>query len=398
MPDINETLAVYSERFILLAGIAYAIAFIAFAWDLVQNAKSTQAVMAQSQRAAGAAGTKGRQAAGTKAGASGTTALVGAESKVASAVGASAGTRGSGGSARGGGSASGYAGTELDGPEGRAERPTFRTGGPSAFTADDSMRYGTQRRVPARVAVALTVLAAAIHFAGVLCRGLAAGRVPWGNMYEFCTTGGMVVAIVFLIVLTRRDLRFLGTFVIGLVLVMLTAASVAFWTPAGHLVPALQSYWLVIHVSIAVMSSALFTLTFAMSVLQLLQSRREVALDGGRPDKLPFMRLVPSALSLENMAYRINAIAFVGWTLTLMFGSIWAEKAWGRFWGWDTKEVWTFVIWVVYAGYLHARATRGWTGTRAAWLSIVGYLCVVFNFTIVNVYFSGLHSYAGIGS
>ena len=84
------------------------------------------------------------------------------------------------------------------------------------------------------------------------------------------------------------------------------------------------------------------------------------------------------------------------WTFTLMSGAIWAEKAWGRYWGWDTKEVWTFVIWVVYAGYLHARATRGWTGTRAAWLSIVGYLCIVFNFTIVNIYFSGLHSYAGV--
>jgi cytochrome c-type biogenesis protein CcsB len=108
------------------------------------------------------------------------------------------------------------------------------------------------------------------------------------------------------------------------------------------------------------------------------------------------MRLVPNALSLENLSYRINAIAFVGWTFTLMFGAIWAEKAWGRFWGWDTKEVWTFVIWVVYAGYLHARATRGWTGTRAAWLSIVGYLCVVFNFTIVNQFFNGLHSYSGL--
>ncbi len=133
-----------------------------------------------------------------------------------------------------------------------------------------------------------------------------------------------------------------------------------------------------------------------MSVLQLIQSRREASIAMGRKDKAPVMRLVPNALSLENLAYRINGIAFVGWTLTLMFGSIWAEKAWGRFWGWDTKEVWTFVIWVVYAGYLHARATKGWTGTRAAWLSIVGYLCVVFNFTIVNVYFSGLHSYAGI--
>ncbi len=361
MPLINETFALYSERFMLLAGIAYAVAFIAFAWDLVQNSKTTKSVLAQSQQAAAA---KSRTRVG---------AMVGSEAPLD---------------------------IEMEGPEGRVRRPTFHaavSAGGSGVTADDSMRYGSERRVPARVAVALTLIAAVIHGAGVLSRGLAAGRVPWGNMYEFCTTGGFVVAAVFLIVLTRRDLRFLGTFVIGLVLVMLTAASVAFWTPAGHLVPALQSYWLVIHVSIAVMSSALFTLTFAMSVLQLMQSRREGALEQGGPDKAPFMRLVPSALSLENMAYRINAIAFVGWTLTLMFGSIWAEAAWGRFWGWDTKEVWTFVIWVVYAGYLHARATRGWTGTRAAWLSIVGYLCVVFNFTIVNVYFAGLHSYAGVG-
>ncbi|MDQ6754042.1 MAG: c-type cytochrome biogenesis protein CcsB [Actinomycetota bacterium] len=368
MPDINETFALFSERFMLLAGIAYAIAFMAFTWDLVQNSKTTRAVLEQSKQAAMTA-------------ASVTKAAV--NSKVPVGV-------------------SGFAGLEvedpeLDGPEGRAERPTWHAAS-SAHTADDSMRYGAERRIQARVAVAITVLAAVVHAAGVLFRGLAAGRVPWGNMYEFWTTGGLVVAVVFLLVLTRRDLRFLGTFVIGLVLVMLTAASVAFWTPAGHLVPALQSYWLLIHVSIAVMSSALFTLTFAMSALQLLQSRREAALGTGKTDRIPFMRLVPSALSLENMAYRINAIAFVGWTLTLMFGSIWAEKAWGRFWGWDTKEVWTFIIWVVYAGYLHARATRGWTGTRAAWLSIVGYLCIVFNFAIVNVYFSGLHSYAGVGS
>jgi cytochrome c-type biogenesis protein CcsB len=144
------------------------------------------------------------------------------------------------------------------------------------------------------------------------------------------------------------------------------------------------------------MSASLFTLTFAMSALQLLQSHRQKTLAAGGVDRLGFMRLVPNALSLENLSYRINTVGFVGWTFTLMFGAIWAEKAWGRFWGWDTKEVWTFVIWVVYAGYLHARATRGWTGTRAAWLSIAGYLCVIFNFTVVNVFFNGLHSYSGL--
>ncbi|MGO4383131.1 c-type cytochrome biogenesis protein CcsB [Specibacter sp. RAF43] len=363
MPQINEGLGVLSEQFMLMAALAYVVAFCAYTWDLVTYNKAIRQGLAAgaSQQGAGAHQLvgAGAQAAGLEAG---------------SGLGLGAG------------------------PEGRGERPSSKThSGSDGITAGDTMRYGRQRRVVARVAVALTVVAAVVHALAVLFRGLAAGRVPWGNMYEFCTTGGLAVAVVFLIVLTRRDLRFLGTFVIGLVLVMLTAASVSFWTPVGHLVPALQSYWLVIHVSIAVLSSALFTLTFAMSVLQLLQSRREAAIGGGRADRLPFMRMVPNALSLENLSYRINGIAFVGWTLTLMFGAIWAEKAWGRFWGWDTKEVWTFVIWVVYAGYLHARATRGWTGTRAAWLSIVGYLCVVFNFTIVNIYFSGLHSYAGVG-
>ncbi|RAN72819.1 c-type cytochrome biogenesis protein CcsB [Bacillus sp. SRB_336] len=366
MPTINEGFALLSEQFMLMAGLAYAVAFCAFAWDLVTYSKAVRRGLAV--ESVGGTASAGVAAAETNR-------LVGV-------------------------GASGAVGQDLgDGPLDRGVRPSSKThDGSDGITAGDSMRYGKVKRRAARVAVAITVVAAVVHGLAVLFRGLAAGRVPWGNMYEFCTTGGFTVALIFLLVLTRRDLRFLGTFVIGLVLVMITAASVSFWTPAGHLVPALQSYWLIIHVSIAVMSSSLFTLTFAMSVLQLLQSRRESSIASGKPDKALVMRLVPNSLSLENMSYRINAIAFVGWTLTLMFGSIWAEKAWGRFWGWDTKEVWTFVIWVVYAGYLHARATRGWTGTRAAWLSIVGYLCVVFNFTIVNVYFSGLHSYAGVGS
>ncbi|WP_427129400.1 c-type cytochrome biogenesis protein CcsB [Pseudarthrobacter sp. S9] len=373
---INETMGQYSELFMLLAAGTYTVAFIAFAWDLAKSSKMLRAVDLKAAELAGAA-----------AGADTARIPVGA--------GMGTGSVGSG-AAR----VVDRADSDVSGPVGRAERPSSRTAQAGATgvgqTADGGMRYGAERRVPARIAVALTVLGAAIHAAGVITRAIGAGRVPWGNMYEFLTTGAFMAVAVFLLVLIRRDLRFLGTFVIGLAIIMLVAASIAFWTPVGHLVPALQSYWLIIHVSIAVMSSALFTLTFAMSALQLVQSHRQRTVAAGGGDKLGFMRLVPTALSLENLSYRINAIAFVGWTFTLMFGAIWAEKAWGRFWGWDTKEVWTFVIWVVYAGYLHARATRGWTGTRAAWLSIVGYLCVVFNFTIVNQFFNGLHSYSGL--
>jgi cytochrome c-type biogenesis protein CcsB len=369
---INETMGQYSELFMLLAAGTYTVAFIAFAWDLAKSSKALRAVDLKAAQA-------------------------GQALKVPVGAGVGAADAGAG-------SSTGTDRTEshLAGPAGRAERPTSSSarqagaGSGAGQTADADMRYAAERRAPARVAVALTILGVLIHGAGVITRALGAGRVPWGNMYEFLTTGAFVAVAVFLLVLIRRDLRFLGTFVVGLAIIMLVAASVAYWTPVGHLVPALQSYWLIIHVSIAVLSSALFTLTFAMSALQLVQAHRQKTVAAGGADKLGFMRLVSSALSLENLSYRINAIAFIGWTFTLMFGAIWAEKAWGRFWGWDTKEVWTFVIWVVYAGYLHARATRGWTGTRAAWLSIVGYLCVIFNFTIVNQFFNGLHSYSGL--
>ena len=344
MPSIDQTLAQYSELFMLLAAFTYTVAFLAFCWDW---ARSSRALATLEQRL----GADQRQA----------------REKVAVTAGAPASPAGSG------------SGTAASGQ-----------------LVDDEMTYVGPRRNAARIGVALTVLAAAIHAAGVVTRGMAAHRVPWGNMYEFCTTGALVVTVVFLIALIKKDLRFLGTFVLALVLIMMMAATIGFPTPVAHLVPALQSYWLIIHVSVAVLASALFTLTFAMSVLQLLQARREAKARAGMGETMGFMRMVPSALSLENLSYRINAVGFVLWTFTVIAGAIWAEQAWGRYWGWDVKEVWSFIIWVVYAGYLHARATRGWTGTRAAWLSIFGYLCVVFNFTIVNIFFSGLHSYAGV--
>jgi cytochrome c-type biogenesis protein CcsB len=338
MPTINVALGQYSDLFMLLAAMVYASAFIAFAWDLAKSSKLIREIDA---------------------------ATLASEQKILVAAGVG------------------------DAPP---------SDGSSNALVNESMDYTvtSAKRMAAKVAVSLTWLGVLLQGFAVVARGIAAGRVPWGNMYEFLSTGSFLVALVFSIVLLKKDLRFMGTFVIGLVTVMLCGATMGFPTPVAHLVPALQSYWLIIHVSIAVLASALFTITFAMNVLQLVQHARMDALAAGKKDKMPFMRLVPGAAPLENFAYRINAVAFVMWTFTVMAGAIWAEAAWGRYWGWDTKEVWSFVIWVVYAGYLHARATGGWTGARSAWLSIIGYLCIVFNFTIVNIYFNGLHSYAGI--
>ncbi|MGN7797739.1 c-type cytochrome biogenesis protein CcsB [Leifsonia sp. 22587] len=247
-----------------------------------------------------------------------------------------------------------------------------------------------------RTGYSLTVLAFIVELGADIFRGIAAGRVPWANMYEFSMTGTLLIVGVFLVVTLRYDLRFLGSFVTGLVLILLGISSMRYYVEVAPLPPALQSYWLVIHVMVAIIATGFFAIGFALSAVQLLQTRREAQIADGRPAPLRFLTTLPSSGTLENLAYRINIVGFILWTFTLMAGAIWAEKAWGRYWGWDTKEVWTFIIWVVYAGYIHARATRGWRGSRSAWLAIIGFSAVMFNFGIVNVFFKGLHSYSGL--
>lgn len=281
-------------------------------------------------------------------------------------------------------------GAAVGAPAGRGGTAAVKPGGGA------SVAYG---RSPAlRVGVAMTVLAWVLHLTATVLRGLAAGRVPWANMYEFALTGTLIITTVFLAVMlvSKHDLRFLGTFVTGLVLVLLGVATINFYVSPIPLPPALQSVWLVIHVFVASASVGFFALGFALSVVQLLQSRREALVESAKAAKLTFLATLPSASTLENLAYRVNIIGFIMWTFTLMAGAIWAEKAWGRYWGWDTKEVWTFIIWVVYAGYIHARATRGWRGSRSAWLAIIGFSTVLFNFTVVNLFFKGLHAYSGL--
>jgi cytochrome c-type biogenesis protein CcsB len=272
----------------------------------------------------------------------------------------------------------------------------------AAFTARPSER---PRLVWARIGTSLTVLGLLFHIAGDVTRGIAASRVPWSNMYEFALTGTMLIVAVYLVALLRYDLRFLGAFITGLVVLLLGGAALAFYVEITPLMDPLKSVWLVIHVFVASLATALFAIAFGLSVVQLLQARREariVAVAEAGPSAPSrstgprFLRTLPGSDALESIAYRFAILGFIFWTFTLIAGSIWANDAWGRYWGFDTKEVWTFVIWVLYAGYIHARATRGWRGSRSAWLSIIGFSAVMFNFTIVNMFFKGLHAYSGL--
>ncbi|WP_292728929.1 c-type cytochrome biogenesis protein CcsB [Microbacterium sp. UBA837] len=255
-----------------------------------------------------------------------------------------------------------------------------------------------QRLLWARIGTSLTVLAFLFHLAGTVLRGIAAGRVPWANMYEFALTGTLLIVAVYLLVLRRYDLRFLGAFLIGMIVLLLGGATIAFYVEVVPLMDPLKSIWLVIHVFVASLATALFAIACGLAVTQLMQTRRERRADttSARNGGPRFLATLPTADALESLAYRFVIVGFVFWTFTLIAGAIWANDSWGRYWGFDTKEVWTFVIWVLYAGYIHARATRGWRGTRSAWLCITGFATVLFNFTVVNMFFKGLHAYSGL--
>ena len=243
------------------------------------------------------------------------------------------------------------------------------------------------RRNWLRAGFAITIVAWVLHLAGTVLRGIAAERVPWANMYEFALTGVLLAAGVFVFVQLWRDLRFLGVYITGLATLCLGAATVNYYVPISPLPPALQSPWLVIHVFVATLSIGFLAISSGLSILQLVRNRF------GRNG---FVSSLPGAETLESNAYRLAIAGFLLWTFTLMAGAIWAHQAWGRYWGWDTKEVWTFIIWVVYAGYLHARSTRGWRGTASAVLNLIGFGTIIFNYAIVNVYFEGLHAYSGL--
>jgi cytochrome c-type biogenesis protein CcsB len=254
----------------------------------------------------------------------------------------------------------------------------------------DALAPGSRADRLGRVGISLTLLGFGLHLAGVVTRGWSAGRVPWGNMYEFSTASALAVMGVFLLLLVRYDVRWLALFVIAPVLLTLGLAVTVLYAESAQLQPALQSYWLVIHVVAAVVASGAFTVGAALSVLYLVRDRAERRGGGAAPSRLP-----PAAV-LDRLAYRVHAFAFPIWTFAVIAGAIWAENAWSRYWGWDPKETWAFVTWVAYAAYLHARATAGWRGSRAAVIALVGFACFLFNYFGVNIWITGLHSYAGL--
>jgi cytochrome c-type biogenesis protein CcsB len=284
------------------------------------------------------------------------------------------------------------------------------------------------RRTPAW---ALGLVAASVgvvaHGLSIVARGIAADRVPWGNMYEYSSLLSLLVVLGYLVVVEGvYKARTLGGFPLTFAILTMAIAVAFLYVGPAPLVPALNSYWIKIHVVAAITGSSLFALGCVVTILYLIKDRAERRLasqvrpimggsTGLEEDVAPHYEpgadepaaishaasggrrgILPSADVLDRIAYHTIAFAFPIWTFAVIAGAIWAEQAWGRYWGWDPKETWSFITWVVFAGYLHARATSGWKGRRAAVIALVGFASLLITYYAVNLWIVGLHSYAGV--
>jgi len=276
-----------------------------------------------------------------------------------------------------------------------ADRPGVVVESPAPALAD---RFG-------KSGLALVYLGIGLLFGCIVLRGLATTRAPWGNMYEFINLTSFCGLVAAAVVLRKPQFRALWVFVLVPVLILLTVSGKWLYTNAAPVMPALQSYWLPIHVSVVSLGSGVFLVAGVASILFLLKMSRF-----GDPDARPdvagraapegtLARIVsrlPDAQSLDRIAYRTTIFAFPVFGFGVIFGAIWAEEAWGRYWGWDPKETLSFIAWVIYAAYLHARSTAGWRDKKAAWINVAGFVAMVFNLFFINLVTVGLHSYAGV--
>ncbi|WP_346620191.1 c-type cytochrome biogenesis protein CcsB [Blastococcus montanus] len=277
----------------------------------------------------------------------------------------------------------------------RARELVAAGGGPAVVPAPDA-----ETPEPARanrwgvLGMAVTALGVLAHAGVLVARGVATGRMPLGNMYEFATAVVLVAMVAFFVLAVRQPtLRHMGVFVLGPVVLAMVGIGLFLYAEAGPLVAALRSSWLAVHVTSAVLGSGVFLVSGIASALYLVRTRRSAGAPGAESGLLSRL---PSAAGLDRVAHRTAVFGFPIYTFAMIAGAIWAESAWGRFWGWDPKETWMFISWVVYAAYLHARTTAGWRGRPAAWINVLGFAVVLFNLLYVNMVSTGLHSYGGL--
>ena len=394
---VNQGLAQVSSDFMIAALLIYSLAVLAFAGDFAFGrprratvfAPPASVVVTEQLAAVGAPGATVNGSAGVAAG-DGAAGPGGA--------GAAAGAPGAPGAPDGRRVADGRGGTPPLVPGGGA----IGAAGPAGAAALPARKAPTFRAIweagPwVRIAVAISGVGILAHLIAVVSRGLAVHRAPWGNMYEFVTALTCVAAIFFVYIMIRYRAWALGVFVMGSVVLALGLAETVIYTAAGPLVPALQSYWLSIHVTAMTLATGIFFVAAVLGVTYLVADWYRARVTAGKAEPgNGLLDRIPAAAQLDKLTYRTVIFGFPVWTFGVIAGAIWADQAWGRYWGWDPVETWAFITWVLYAAYLHARATAGWR-RLANYVQLLGFASLAFNILVVQVFITGMHSYAGVG-
>jgi cytochrome c-type biogenesis protein CcsB len=259
----------------------------------------------------------------------------------------------------------------------------MQTAGVAVTTTSMGFASGPRTGAIGRYASMLAWLATFALLASLVFRAIATGHGPFSNMYEFSMAFGFGILGAYLWFERRYHQRILGVVAMPIALAMLFYARTI---PAdiNPLVPALQNNLLLtVHVAVAIVAYGSFAIGAAAAGLYLIQP------EGGRWG-------LPKPSILDEMGYRAVIVGFPFLTLTIILGAVWADVAWGRYWSWDPKETASLVTWLIYGAYLHARVMRGWRGSRAAWLLVLGFVAVLFTY-FGNLFFGGLHSYSGLG-
>jgi cytochrome c-type biogenesis protein CcsB len=248
----------------------------------------------------------------------------------------------------------------------------------------------TMKEKGARVGRMFLLVGTILHAAGFVARYFAAGYTPITNLFESLSFFAMAIVVVFRVVELRYNLRILGSFIAPLAFVFSIFAA---FLPGevARLAPALNSYWLPVHVILLFVGDAVFAIAFGAGIMYLLQEKEVKKKRMGA-----IFKRLPSLDVLDDINYRCLTIGFPLLTLGIITGSIWAEYAWGSYWSWDPKETWSLITWLLYAALLHGRLTVGWRGRKAAILAIVGFCAVLFTFLGVNLLLPGLHTYSNL--
>ena len=369
--SVNAGLAHVSTDFMIAALLIYSVALLAFAGDYAFGRPRRKAAMLAARPAADRTAQLASVGVGS-AGAASAGAVLDESAPGASGPDSTA----AGGAAAGPGLTAGS-----------AARPVRPAG---------ALRAIAEAGPWVRAAATLSALGILAHVVAVTTRGLAVDRAPWGDMYEFITALTCVAAIFFYYILVKYRAWAIGVFVMGAIVIALGLAETLIYTPAGPLVPALQSYWLSIHVTAMTLSSGIFFVAAVLGILYLVAERYRKRVAAGKAEPNPLLDRIPSGAQLDKLTYRAVVFGFPIWTFGVMAGAIWADQAWGRYWGWDPVETWAFITWVLYAAFLHARSTAGWRGRRAHYIQLLGFASLTFNIMVVQVFITGLHSYAGV--